>query len=92
MSSSEWTSIFDGKSLDGWSTTGNLGQGVFGQGNINNASGLENEEYKSFSHTYASLGLAIIIKITNNFFVKTIFFSSGARVSLSFFFIISLMV
>ena len=23
MSSSEWTSIFDGKSLDGWSTTGN---------------------------------------------------------------------
>ena len=58
--------LYDGTTF-GWSTTGNLGQGVFGQGNINNASGLENEEYKSFSHTYASLGLAIIIKITNNF-------------------------
>ena len=58
--------LFDGTTF-GWSTTGNFGQGVFGQGKINNASGLEKEEYKSFSHTYASLGLAIIIKITNNF-------------------------
>tara|TARA_Y100001970_G_C13912960_1_gene689442 strand:- start:26 stop:550 length:525 start_codon:yes stop_codon:yes gene_type:complete len=58
--------LYDGTTF-GWSTTGNFGQGVFGQGKINNASGLEKEEYKSFSHTYASLGLAIIIKITNNF-------------------------
>jgi hypothetical protein len=58
--------LYDGSTF-GWSTTGNFGQGVFGQGKINNASGLEKEEYKSFSHTYASLGLAIIIKITNNF-------------------------
>ena len=58
--------LYDGSTF-GWSTTGNFGQGVFGQGKINNVSGLEKEEYKSFSHTYASLGLAIIIKITNNF-------------------------
>lgn len=58
--------LYDGTTF-GWSTTGNLGQGVFGQGKISNASGLEKEEYKSFAHSYASLGLAFIIKITNNF-------------------------
>ena len=58
--------LYNGSTFD-WSTTTNFGQGVFGQCKINNVSGLEKEEYKSFSHTYASLGLAIIIKITNNF-------------------------
>jgi len=58
--------LYDGSTF-GLSTTGNLGQGVFGQGKLVNDSGLEEEEYKSFAHTYASLGVAIIIKITKNF-------------------------
>jgi len=32
--------LFDGTTF-GWSTTGNFGQGVYGQGKINNASGLK---------------------------------------------------
>lgn len=58
--------LYDG-SIFGWSTTGNLGQGVFGQGKIVNDSGAKEEEYTSFGHLYGSLGLAVIIKITNNF-------------------------
>lgn len=41
----------------GWSSTLNLGQGVYGQGVIDN-------NYTSFSHTFASLGTAVIIKFT----------------------------
>ena len=32
-----------------------------------NDSGLENDDYKSFAHSYASLGVSIIIKFTRNF-------------------------
>lgn len=58
--------FYDGSTF-GWSITGNLGQGVFGQGKIVNDSGLEENEYKSFAHTYATLGMAVIIKFTKNF-------------------------
>ena len=58
--------LYDGSTF-GWSITGNLGQGVFGQGKIVNDSGAEEDEYKSFAHTYATLGMAVIIKITKNF-------------------------
>ena len=58
--------IYNGSSF-GWSTTGNFGQGVFSQGKINNSSGLKSDEYQSFSHTYASLGTAVIVKFTEFF-------------------------
>ena len=58
--------IYDGPSI-GWSTTGNFGQGVYGQGKINDDSVSGEKEYSSFAHIYYSLGVAIIIKITNNF-------------------------
>ena len=58
--------IYDGSSF-GWSTTGNFGQGVFSQGKINSSSGLKSDEYQSFSHTYVSLGTAVIVKFTKNF-------------------------
>ena len=59
--------LFYNGSTFGWSTTTNFGQGVFGQGKIVNESGLEKDDYKSFAHSYASLGLGLIIKFTSNF-------------------------
>ena len=63
--------IYDGSSF-GWSTTGNFGQGVFSQGKINNSSGLKSDEYQSFSHTYVSLGTAVIVKFTKNFRIENV--------------------
>ena len=57
--------FYDGSTF-GWSTTTNFGQGVFGQGKIVNDSGLENDDYKSFAHNFASLGVSLIIKFTRN--------------------------
>ena len=59
--------LFYNGSTFGWSTTTNFGQGVFGQGKIVNDSGLEKDDYKSFAHSYASLGVSLIIKFTRNF-------------------------
>lgn len=59
--------LFYNGSTFGWSTSTNFGQGVFGQGKIVNDSGIEKEDYKSFAHSYASLGLALVIKFTRNF-------------------------
>ena len=59
--------LFYNGSTFGWSTTTNFGQGVFGSGKIINDSGLEKDEYKSFAHSYASLGVSFIIKFTRNF-------------------------
>ena len=53
--------LYDGSTI-GWSTTANYGTGILGYN-----PGLAEENSTSLSHTYASLGLAIIIKITNNF-------------------------
>ena len=58
--------LYDG-SIIGVSTTGNIGLGVYVQGKIDADLSLEEEQYKSFSNTYASLGMAVIIKITKNF-------------------------
>ena len=59
--------LFYNGSTFGWSTLTNFGQGVFGQGKIVNDSGIEKDDYKSFAHSYASLGLALVIKFTRNF-------------------------
>ena len=53
--------LYDGSTI-GWSTTANYGAGILGYN-----PGLAEDNYASLSHTYASLGLTIIIKITNNF-------------------------
>ena len=52
--------IYDGTTF-GWSTTTNLGNGVLG---FKPADGEEDGD--TFSHGYASLGTALIVKITNN--------------------------
>jgi hypothetical protein len=57
--------FYDGSTF-GWSSTTNFGQGVFGQGKIVNDSSLENDDYKSFAHNFASLGVSLIIKFTRN--------------------------
>ena len=59
--------LFYNGSTFGWSSSTNIGKGVFGQGKIENNSGNEKDDYRSFAHNYASLGLALIIKITRNF-------------------------
>ncbi len=53
--------IYDGSTF-GLSTTVNYGTGVMSY----NSGSVEEEEYTPLSHSYASLGLAIIIKVTNN--------------------------
>ncbi len=52
--------LYDGSTF-GWSTTANYGNGVLGYN-----PGLVEEEVTAISHTYASLGIAFIIKVTNN--------------------------
>ena len=58
--------LFYNGSTFGWSSTTNLGQGVYGQGKIVNESGLPKDSYHSFPNNYATLGFALIIKFTQN--------------------------